>query len=256
MAIVTIKELLEAGVHFGHQSSRWNPKTKRFIFTERNGIYIIDLQKTLKRMTEAYELVRDKVEAGDTILFVGTKKQAKEAIITHATRCSMFYITERWLGGILTNFRTIRANVDRLRALEAMEEDGTLKSLTKKEALALRRKREKLEKVLGGIKDMDRLPGVIYVVDTRREKIAVAEADKLGIPIVAILDTNCDPDSIDYPIPGNDDGIRSIELITRIIADAVIEGKQRAEAKAAEEEGVTVGESTSEKGISEYGSEG
>ena len=249
MAIVTMKELLEAGVHFGHQTSRWNPKMKKFIFTERNGIYIIDLQRTLRKLTEAYELVRDKVESGEKVLFVGTKKQAREAIRTHATRCGMFYVTDRWLGGTLTNFQTIRANVNRLQALEAMEEDGTLESLTKKEALRIRRKREKLQRVLGGIRDMDRLPGVVYVVDIRKERIAVAEAHKLGIPIVAIVDTNCDPDPIDCPIPGNDDGMRSIELITRIIADAALEGSQRAEA----EEEVAVEGVTPEEELAEHG---
>lgn len=238
--MATMRELLEAGVHFGHQTSRWNPKMKKFIFTERDGIYIIDLQKSLKKILEAYNLVRDKVEAGEKVLFVGTKRQAKETIRTHADRCGMFYVTERWLGGTLTNFRTIKLNVNRLRQLEAMEEDGTFESLPKKEVLRLKRERDKLEKVLSGIKGMDDLPGVVYIVDTKKEKIAVAEADRLDIPIVAILDTNCDPDPIDYPIPGNDDAIRSIELVTKVIADAVIEGQQRAEAEVVEQEEVTV----------------
>ena len=227
---VPIKDLLEAGVHFGHQTRRWNPKMKKFIFVERNGIYIIDLQKTQKLLSEACQIVRARVQQGESVLFVGTKKQAQEAVKTEAERCSQFYVTERWLGGMLTNFQTIRLNIHRLKELEQMESDGTFEALPKKEVLGLKRERVKLVKILGGIRDMSRLPGVVFVIDTRKEKIAVAEANKLGIPLVAIVDTNSDPDPVNYPIPGNDDAIRALRLITRTISDAVLEGKERYQA--------------------------
>jgi small subunit ribosomal protein S2 len=221
-----MKSLLEAGVHFGHHTRRWNPKMSRYIFTERNGIYIIDLQKTVKKIDEAYNFVRDLAAAGENILFVGTKKQAQEAIKTEAERAGQFYVNNRWLGGMLTNFKTIQNRIVRLVQLKTMEEDGTFDLLPKKEVIKLRGEIEKLEKNLGGIKDMKKLPGVVFVVDPRKEKIAIAEARKLGIPIVAIVDTNCDPDEIDFVIPGNDDAIRAIKLICQTIADAVIEGRQ------------------------------
>ncbi|NLK09113.1 MAG: 30S ribosomal protein S2 [Firmicutes bacterium] len=243
MAVVSMKQLLEAGVHFGHQTRRWNPKMKEYIFTERNGIYIIDLQKTVRMIDTAYEFVKDVVADGESILFVGTKKQAYEAIREEATRCGMYYVNERWLGGMLTNFNTIRSRVDRLKELERMAEDGAFELLPKKEVLGLEKEHEKLERFLGGIRDMNRLPGAVFVVDSRKERIAVAEARKLGIPIVAIVDTNCDPDEIDYVIPGNDDAIRAIRLLTGLMADAVIEGKegqQSMEAALAEESAETV----------------
>ena len=224
MAVVSMKQLLEAGVHFGHQTRRWNPKMAEYIYMERNGIYIIDLQKTVKKLEEAYSFVRSLAENGQSILFVGTKKQAQEAVKEEALRANMFYVNERWLGGMMTNFLTIQKRVNRLKELETMEQDGTFDVLTKKEVLALRHEMEKLEKFLGGIKEMNRLPGALYVVDPRKERIAVAEARKLGIPIVAIVDTNCDPDEIDYVIPGNDDAIRAVRLLTGRMADAVIEG--------------------------------
>lgn len=222
-----MQDLLKAGVHFGHQTRRWNPKMKKFIFAERNGIYIIDLQKTLKHIEQAYTVVRTAVENGESVLLVGTKKQAKPVIMEEATRCGMFYVVERWLGGMLTNFQTIRSSVKRLEDLEKMKEHGILDALTKKEAASLEKERERLQKVLGGIREMRRLPGIVYVVDARKERIAVSEANALEIPVVSILDTNCDPDLIDYPIPGNDDALRSISLITTIIADAVEEGLRR-----------------------------
>jgi len=221
-----MKQLLEAGVHFGHQTRRWNPKMAEYIFTERNGIYIIDLQKTVKKMEEAYEFVKELAAEGKTILFVGTKKQAQEAIEKEAKRCGMYYVNQRWLGGMLTNFKTIKKRIERLIELEKMEEDGTFAVLPKKEVIKLRHEKEKLEKFLSGIKTMDRLPDAIFVVDPRKEKIAVKEAATLGIPIVAIVDTNCDPDEVDFVIPGNDDAIRAVKLITAKIADAVIEGRQ------------------------------
>ena len=224
MAIISMKQLLEAGVHFGHQTRRWNPKMAKYIFTERNGIYIIDLQKTVRKVDEAFNFVRSVAQEGKKVLFVGTKKQAQEAVKEEATRAGMFYVNERWLGGMLTNFQTIQKRIKRLKQLEQMEQDGTFEVLTKKEVLALRHEMEKLEKFLGGIKEMNRLPGALYVVDPRKERIAVAEARKLGIPIVAIVDTNCDPDEIDYVIPGNDDAIRAVRLLTSRMADAVIEG--------------------------------
>ena len=226
MAVISMKQLLEAGVHFGHQTRRWNPKMAPYIFTERNGIYIIDLQKTVKKVDEAYNFLRSVAEAGETVLFVGTKKQAQEAVKEEAIKADMYYVNERWLGGMMTNFQTIQKRVKRLKELEAMEEDGTFEVLTKKEVLALRHEMEKLQKFLGGIKKMNKLPGALFIVDPRKERIAVAEAKKLGIPIVAIVDTNCDPDEIDYVIPGNDDAIRAVKLLTARMADAVIEGRQ------------------------------
>lgn len=226
MAVISMKQLLEAGVHFGHQTRRWNPKMAPYIFTERNGIYIIDLQKTVKKVDEAYDFLRSVAAEGKSILFVGTKKQAQEAVKEEALKAGMFYVNERWLGGMMTNFATIRKSINRLKELEAMQEDGTFEVLSKKEVLSLKREQEKLEKSLGGIKDMEQLPGALFIVDPRKERIAVAEARKLDIPIVAIVDTNCDPDEIDYVIPGNDDAIRAVKLLTSRMADAVIEGRQ------------------------------
>lgn len=226
MSVISMKQLLEAGVHFGHQTRRWNPKMKKYIFTERNGIYIIDLQKTVKMVEQAYFFVRDAVMEGKTVLFVGTKKQAQESIEQEAKRCGMFFVSQRWLGGMLTNFPTIQKRIDRLRELEKMEEDGTFELLPKKEVSQLRGQKEKLERFLGGIKDMKQLPGAIFIVDPRKERIAVAEGRRLRIPIVAIVDTNCDPDEVDYVIPGNDDAIRAVKLLTAKMADAVIEGNQ------------------------------
>lgn len=234
MAIVTMKQLLEAGVHFGHQTRRWNPKMKKYIFTERNGIYIIDLQKTVQLMEKAYNFVKEVVKAGEPILFVGTKKQAMESVKEEAIRCGMYYVTQRWLGGMLTNYKTIRTRIQRLKELEAMKAEGEFELLPKKEAKKLEDQLRKLERFLGGIKDMPGLPGALYIVDPRKEHIAVLEAIKLGIPIVAIVDTNCDPDEIDYPIPGNDDAIRAVRLITSKIADAVIEAKNEMESEMAD----------------------
>lgn len=241
MAVISMKQLLEAGVHFGHQTRRWNPKMAPYIFTERNGIYIIDLQKTVKKVDEAYDFLRSVAEEGKSVLFVGTKKQAQEAIKEEALKAGMYYVNERWLGSMMTNFATIRKSINRLKELEAMEQDGTFEVLSKKEVLSLKREMEKLEKSLGGIKDMDKLPGALFVVDPRKERIAVAEARKLDIPIVAIVDTNCDPDEIDYVIPGNDDAIRAVKLLTSRMADAVIEGRQgeAGEAEVAEEAAAT-----------------
>jgi len=226
LSVVSMKQLLEAGVHFGHQTKRWNPKMKPYIFASRNGIYIIDLQKTVKMANEAYEFVRDLAAKGGKILFVGTKKQAQETIEREAKNCGMFYMKERWLGGTLTNFSTIKRRVQRLKELEKMEEEGTFELLPKKEVIKLKKEYSKLKKYLDGIRDMEDLPDALYVVDPKREYIAVAEANKLDIPVVAIVDTNCDPDLIDYPIPGNDDAIRAVALITNIISTAVIEGKR------------------------------
>lgn len=234
--IVTMRELLEAGVHFGHQARRWNPKMKKFIFMERNGIYIIDLQKTAKRIEEAGDVVREVAQRGEPILFVGTKKQAKEVVQEQTERCGMFYVTERWLGGTLTNFQTIRQSIKRLDDLDKMSADGTYDLLAKKEVLQLEKHRSKLQRTLAGIRAMARLPGLLFLVDTKKEHIAVAEANRLDIPIVAIVDTNCDPDVIDYPIPGNDDAIRSITLITRLMSDAVLEGREGLEAEQPSEE--------------------
>ncbi|RMG59375.1 MAG: 30S ribosomal protein S2 [Deltaproteobacteria bacterium] len=231
---VTMKQLLEAGVHFGHQTRKWNPKMKPYIFTSRNGIYIIDLQQTVRMFSEAYEYVRDLAAQGKTLLFVGTKKQAQESIREEAERCGMPYVNQRWLGGMLTNFQTIRKSVDMIDRLDEMEKDGTFEKLTKKEVIKLRKKKEKLLKVLGGVRYMKRLPDAVFIVDPSREEIAVREARKLEIPVIAIVDTNCDPDLIDIIIPGNDDAIRAIKLFVSRIADAVIEGKKEYESKMAE----------------------
>ena len=240
MGVVSMKQLLEAGVHFGHQTRRWNPKMARYIFTERNGIYIIDLQKTVKKLDEAYMFARDVAADGGSILFVGTKKQAGDSVKEEAERCGMHYVNARWLGGMMTNFNTIRRRINRLSQLRQMEEDGTFDLLPKKEVIKLNLEIEKLEKFLGGIKIMDKLPKALFIVDPRKERIAVAEAKKLGIPIIAIVDTNCDPDEIDYVIPGNDDAIRAVKLIAGAMASAVIEGRQgqeeAVEETAAEEE--------------------
>lgn len=226
MAIISMKQLLEAGVHFGHQTRRWNPKMAPYIFTERNGIYIIDLQKTVKKVEEAYNFIREVASRGESILFVGTKKQAQDAMRDEAIRCNMFFVNERWLGGMMTNFKTIQARISRLRKLEEMEANGTFDVLPKKEVLGLRHEMEKLTKYLGGIKDMKKLPGALFIVDPRKEHIAVLEAHKLNIPIVATVDTNCDPDEIDHVIPANDDAIRAVKLLTAKMADAVLEGRQ------------------------------
>ena len=240
MAVISMKQLLEAGVHFGHQTRRWNPKMATYIFTERNGIYIIDLQKTVKKLEEAYFFVRDMAAAGESILFVGTKKQAQDAIKEEAERCGQFDVNARWLGGMLTNFKTMRTRIARLNQLQKMQADGTFDLLPKKEVIKLQLEIAKLEKYLGGVKEMKKLPGALFVVDSRKEKNAIAEARKLGIPVVAIVDTNCDPDEIDYVIPGNDDAIRAIKLISQTMANAVLEGKQgeqlEVEAKAEEAE--------------------
>ena len=236
MGVISMKQLLEAGVHFGHQTRRWNPKMAEYIFAERNGIYIIDLQKTVKKVDEAYAAVSEIIADGGEILFVGTKKQAQESIKEEAERCGMYYVNQRWLGGMLTNFGTIKTRIARLKALEKMEEDGLFEVLPKKEVAKLKLEIEKLDKYLGGIKDMKKLPGALFVVDPRKEKIAVAEAHKLGIPVVAIVDTNCDPDEVDYVIPGNDDAIRAVKLISSTIANAIIEGRQGEQMEAASEE--------------------
>lgn len=243
MAVISMKQLLEAGVHFGHQTRRWNPKMAPYIFTERNGIYIIDLQKTVKKVDEAYNFVREVAGEGKSILFVGTKKQAQEAVKEEALRSDMFYVNERWLGGMLTNFQTIQKRINRLRELEKMEEENVFDVLPKKEVILLRQEMTKLQKFLGGIKDMKELPGALFIIDPRKERIAVAEAKKLGIPIVAIVDTNCDPDEIDHVIPGNDDAIRAVKLLTGKMADAVIEGRQGEQLEEAAEE---VAEATEE----------
>ncbi len=226
MSVISMKNLLEAGVHFGHQTRRWNPKMKPYIFTERNGIYIIDLQQTVKLVEDAYDFLRDIAADGGEILFVGTKKQAQEAIESEAKRCGMYYVNQRWLGGMLTNYQTIKERIDRLRELEQMEEDGIFEVLPKKEVMQLKHEAERLERFLGGIKDMKGVPSAMFVVDPRKEKIAVNEARILGIPVIAVVDTNCDPDNIDFVIPGNDDAIRAVKLITETMANAVLEGKQ------------------------------
>ena len=236
MSVISMKQLLEAGVHFGHQTRRWNPKMSEYIFMERNGIYIIDLQKTVKKLEEAYFFVRDLAAEGGTVLFVGTKKQAQDAVKEEAEKVGMFYVNARWLGGMLTNFKTMRQRVDRLNQLNRMSEDGTFDLLPKKEVIKLKLEIEKLEKYLGGVKEMKKLPGALFVVDPRKEHIAVAEARTLGIPIVAIVDTNCDPDEVDYVIPGNDDAIRAVKLIAGKMADAVLEGKQGEQSEAEAEE--------------------
>lgn len=226
MSVISMKQLLEAGVHFGHQTRRWNPKMAEYIFTERNGIYIIDLQKTVKKVEEAYSFAKEVAENGGEILFVGTKKQAQEAVEQEAKRAGMYFVSQRWLGGMLTNFSTIRTRIDRLRELEQMEADGTFALLPKKEVIKLKHEIERLEKFLGGIKHMEKLPSALFVVDPRKERIAVQEAKILGIPVIGIADTNCDPDDLDYVVPGNDDAIRAVKLIASTISNAVIEGKQ------------------------------
>ncbi len=236
MAVVSMKQLLEAGVHFGHQTRRWNPKMAPYIFTERNGIYIIDLQKTVKKLDEAYNFVRDVAANGGEVLFVGTKKQAGDSIKEEAERCGMHYVNARWLGGMLTNFKTIQKRIERLAQLRKMEEDGTFELLPKKEVVKLKLEIEKLEKFIGGIKQMKTLPAALFIVDPKKEKIAVSEARKLNIPIVAIVDTNCDPDEVDYVIPGNDDAIRAVKLISATMANAIIEGREGRMGAAAEEE--------------------
>ena len=238
MSVISMKQLLEAGVHFGHQTRRWNPKMAEYIYTERNGIYIINLQKTVKKIEEAYAFIKEVAENGQDILFVGTKKQAQDSIKEEAERVGMYFVNARWLGGMMTNFKTIKQRIERLNQLRKMQEDGTFDLLPKKEVSKLLLEIEKLDKYLGGIKDMKKLPGALFVVDPRKEKIAVAEAKKLGIPVVAIVDTNCDPDEVDYVIPGNDDAIRAVKLIAGAMADAIIEGRQgeQMEEKAAEDE--------------------
>ena len=226
MSVISMKQLLEAGVHFGHQTRRWNPKMAEYIYTERNGIYIINLQKTVKKVVEAYDFIKEVAANGEDILFVGTKKQAQDSIKEEAERVGMYFVNARWLGGMLTNFKTIKKRIERLNQLRKMEEDGTFDLLPKKEVSKLKLEIEKLDKYLGGIKDMKKLPGAMFVVDPRKEKIAVAEAHKLGIPVVAIVDTNCDPDEVDYVIPGNDDAIRAVKLIASTMANAIIEGRQ------------------------------
>ena len=238
MAVVAMKQLLEAGVHFGHQTRRWDPRMAEYIFQARNGIHIIDLQKTSKKLDEAYSFVKEQAEEGKTILFVGTKKQAQECVKEAAERCGMYYVDQRWLGGMLTNFKTIRTRVERLKELERMQEDGTFEVLPKKEVIVLKKEMEKLEKNLGGIKEMEELPGVLFVVDPKKERTAILEAKKLNIPVVGLVDTNCNPEDVDYAIPGNDDAIRAVKLIADVVANAVIEGKQGEtfETSAAEEQ--------------------
>ena len=226
MAVVAMKQLLEAGVHFGHQTRRWDPKMAEYIFQARNGIHIIDLQKTSKKLDEAYSFIKEQAEEGKTVLFVGTKKQAQECMKEAALKCGMYYVDQRWLGGMLTNFGTIKTRIQRLKDLETMEQDGTFDVLPKKEVILLKKEMEKLEKNLGGIKEMDKLPGVIFLVDPKKERIAILEAKKLGIPVVGLVDTNCNPEEVDYAIPGNDDAIRAVKLIADVMANAVIEGKQ------------------------------
>ncbi|MBR3289615.1 MAG: 30S ribosomal protein S2 [Clostridia bacterium] len=247
MSVVSMKQLLEAGVHFGHQTRRWNPKMAPYIFTERNGIYIIDLQKTVKKLEEAYNFVRDISAQGGTVLFVGTKKQAQESIRDEATRAGAFYVNARWLGGMLTNFRTIRGRVARMQQLNAMKEDGTFDLLPKKEVIKLNHEIEKLDKFLGGIQGMEKRPSALFIVDPRKEKIAVSEAKKLGIPVVAIVDTNCDPEDADYVIPGNDDAIRAVKLIAGAMANAIIEGRQGEDNVAEEAETETEAEAAAEE---------
>lgn len=249
--VILMKNLLEAGVHFGHQTRRWNPKMSKFIFTERNGIYIIDLQKTVKQIEQAYDFVREIVTDGGRVLFVGTKKQAQEAVETEAKRSGQFYVSHRWLGGMLTNYKTIRKRIERLKKLELMEEDGTFQRLPKKEVIKLKREAEKLEKFLGGIKEMDKLPDVLFVIDPKNEKIAVNEAKILGIPVIGVVDTNCDPDEVDIAIPGNDDAIRAVKLLTGTIANAIVEAKQGEQVEAEETETVVVEEVVEIEEVSE-----
>ena len=234
MGVISMKQLLEAGVHFGHQTRRWNPKMAEYIFTERNGIYIIDLQKTVKKVEEAYKFVKEVSETGKEILFVGTKKQAQDSIKEEAERSGMHFVNQRWLGGMLTNFKTIRRRIDRLNQLNTMANDGTFELLPKKEVIKLKAETEKLEKYLGGIQNMKKQPGALFIVDPKKERIAILEAKRLGIPVVAIVDTNCDPDEVDYVIPGNDDAIRAVKLIAATVADAIIEGRQGEQLEAAE----------------------
>ena len=241
MAVVAMKQLLEAGVHFGHQTRRWDPKMAEYIFQARNGIHIIDLQKTSKKLDEAYGFIKEKAEEGKTVLFVGTKKQAQECIKEAAEKCNMYYVDQRWLGGMLTNFNTIQGRIARLTELKTMEEDGTFEVLPKKEVILLKKEMEKLEKNLGGIKDMKEIPGVLFVVDPKKERIAILEARKLGIPVVGLVDTNCNPEDVDYAIPGNDDAIRAVKLIADVMANAVIEGRQGVDGE------VTVAEEVSEE---------
>ena len=236
MSVISMKQLLEAGVHFGHQTRRWNPKMGEYIYTERNGIYIINLQKTVKKIVEAYDFIKEVAENGESILFVGTKKQAQDSIKEEAERVGMYYVNARWLGGMLTNFKTIKKRIERLAQLHKMEEDGTFDLLPKKEVIGLRGEMDKLEKYLGGIKDMKKAPAAIFVVDPRKERIAISEAKKLNIPIVAIVDTNCDPEDVDYVIPGNDDAIRAVKLVVSTIANAVIEGREGKQESDVEEE--------------------
>ena len=242
MSVISMKQLLEAGVHFGHQTRRWNPKMAEYIYTERNGIHIIDLQKSVGKVDEAYNAISDIVADGGTILFVGTKKQAQEAIATEAERCGMFYVNESWLGGMLTNFKTIQSRINRLKEIEAMQEDGTFDVLPKKEVIGLKKELEKLQKNLGGIKEMKKLPDAIFIVDPKKERICVQEAHALGITLIGIADTNCDPDELDYVIPGNDDAIRAVKLIVAKMADAVIEANQGEEAVSADVETEEVAE--------------
>ena len=244
MAVVAMKQLLEAGVHFGHQTRRWDPKMAEYIFQARNGIHIIDLQKTSKKLDEAYAFVKEQAEEGKTVLFVGTKKQAQECMKEAALKCGMFYVDQRWLGGMLTNFGTIQKRIQRLKDLEKMQEDGTFEVLPKKEVILLKKEMEKLERNLGGIKEMNELPGVIFLVDPKKERIAILEAKKLGIPVVGLVDTNCNPEEVDYAIPGNDDAIRAVKLIADVMANAVIEGRQ-GESFEAEEQPVDSEEATS-----------
>ena len=251
MAVVAMKQLLEAGVHFGHQTRRWDPRMAEYIFQARNGIHIIDLQKASKKIDEAYEFIKEQVEEGKTVLFVGTKKQAQECMKEAAIKSGMFYVDQRWLGGMLTNFDTIQKRIQRLKDLETMEQDGTFDVLPKKEVIILKKEMEKLEKNLGGIKDMEELPGVIFLVDPKKERIAILEAKKLGIPTVGIVDTNCNPEDLDYPIPGNDDAIRAVKLIADVMANAVIEGKQGESFETAEEQDVTEEAETMEQVVAE-----
>ena len=239
MAVVAMKQLLEAGVHFGHQTRRWDPKMAEYIFQARNGIHIIDLQKTSKKLDEAYAFVKEQVEEGNTVLFVGTKKQAQECMKEAAIKCGMYYVDQRWLGGMLTNFGTIQKRIQRLKDLETMEQDGTFDVLPKKEVILLKKEMEKLERNLGGIKDMDKLPGVIFLVDPKKERIAILEARKLNIPVVGLVDTNCNPEDVDYAIPGNDDAIRAVKLIADVMANAVIEGRQGESFETVEEQDVS-----------------
>ena len=246
MSVISMKQLLEAGVHFGHQTRRWNPKMAEYIYTERNGIYIINLQKTVKKIVEAYDFIKEVAANGEDILFVGTKKQAQESIKEEAQRVGMYYVNARWLGGMLTNFKTIKKRIERLNQLNKMEEDGTFELLPKKEVAKLKLEIEKLDKYLGGIKDMKKLPGAMFIVDPRKEKIAVSEAKKLDIPVVAIVDTNCDPDEVDYVIPGNDDAIRAVKLIASTMADAIIEGRQGEDSAVAEQDEAPAAEADAE----------